>query len=242
MLFIATVTLAVPILSKFEVQTQILSTKRFDYSNKHDRISDLNDTFFWYTRITNISYPPVIREGFYSYKDWNYFKFNLTYQIINPNNFTIEIYCACASLLYEYGDASLLDENVQIHFSGHVCLTSDFTAYLENNSCKERTREISFRINSTEITELPRGHYEFWMGSHSCYPQNEYKISFIPFKSYLDVTRNYITLSNEWNSNTTLYERTDQSSNEMNTRFIILLGIVIVPIYRKLKNNIPKNH
>jgi len=192
-----------------------------------------------YTRMTEIVVPPTIdyREN---YSNWTFFKFEYSYEIINPSGKTLYILTLHTCLVFVYGNLSFENEHYIGQVWGPSYLLPAVTNHTLNPGIAEGMSIFNMEVNDT-LEALPNGNFTVWMYLGDYEEQHNY----INFTSEIVVNGSVIQITHN-GANETFTFPEDPTPTPTQSYFFVaatMFGILVFAIIRKqYRLNCSKEH
>ncbi|NPD88531.1 MAG: hypothetical protein HGN29_07395 [Asgard group archaeon] len=190
-----------------------------------------------YTRITDISFPPILSDtNNFQFTD---FDFTYTLEIINPTETTVIVTTPNTNLILVRGNCTL--ENNQYFWivgDPYIPQPAESEHHLEPGVTKME-RIFIIHINEPQLETIPNGNYTIWV-----ILVHENEIPYYSYLSFLNVTDDEISVTHEGTNSTLIVDkelyRTFEKTDFNITAVLIYFAILIFR-YRKNRNRIRNN-
>ena len=183
-----------------------------------------------YTRITDITFPPILSDSNnFQYTD---FDFKYTFEIINPTETTVIVTTPCTNLILVQGNCTL--ENNQylgIIADHYICQPAVSEHHLEPGVIQMK-RIFVIGINEPHLETIPNGNYSIWV-----ILDLEDEIPFHSYLSFLNATDDKISVTHEGTNNTLIIDKElYRTIEKTDFNIAIVLNCVLILLFRFQRN------
>ncbi|MHA1346154.1 MAG: hypothetical protein ACTSO3_07170 [Candidatus Heimdallarchaeaceae archaeon] len=192
-----------------------------------------------YTRMTEIVVPPELVFKIYL-PNTTLFKFEYSFEIINPSGRVLYILTLHTCLVFVYGNLSFENEQYTGQVWGPSYLLPAVTNHTINPGITEGTSIFNMEVNDT-LEALPNGNFTVWMYLGDYEEQHNY----INFTSEIAVNGSVIQITNNGANETFTFPEEPTPTPTLTYFFVAstMFGILVFTLIRKkYRSHCSKEH